>query len=186
MLAHKLEICDKKQRRKNVGFLTPSNQNVGLVRMTDSQYSSIIWLTQNKYSIVDNEDYQRISQYKWRYNKNAYALAHPNYRLHRLIMLASHGEYVDHINGDGLDNRKANLRLCTNAENCRNTKLSRNSTSGYKGVARHPNTTKWRAYIVRDNKQIHLGLYENKDDAARAYNAAAIKYHGEFARLNIL
>jgi hypothetical protein len=94
------------------------------------------------------------------------------------------GLQVDHINGNTLDNRKFNLRICTAAENTKNTKLKSSNTSGYKGVAWHTGTNKWRAYIVLDNRQKHLGLFKTKEEAALSYNEAALKYHKSFARLN--
>lgn len=104
--------------------------------------------------------------------------------LHRLIAGARKGEVVDHINGNSLDNRKANLRICTKAENSRNRKLGPTNKSGFKGVSWEAHTGKWRAKIGTDHKQITIGRFDTKEDAARAYNEAAIKYHGPFARLN--
>ncbi len=94
------------------------------------------------------------------------------------------GKQVDHINGNPLDNRRENLRICENAENNRNKGLTKASTSGYKGVSLYKRSGTWRAYIVTNYKQKHLGTFDNPIDAAKAYNVAAIKFHGEFARLN--
>ena len=89
---------------------------------------------------------------------------------------------VDHINGDKLDNRKENLRVCTHRENGKNQKISINNTSGYKGVfANHKN---WQAVIGVDGKPIYLGTYPSPEKAAEAYDVAAKKYHGDFANLN--
>lgn len=104
--------------------------------------------------------------------------------MHRLIMAASTDSLVDHINGDPLDNRKPNLRLCTHAENMRNRRIHRNNQSGFKGVhaATDRKAVRWRAQISVDNKRIHLGSYATAEAAHAAYVEAAAKYHGAFAR----
>lgn len=95
------------------------------------------------------------------------------------------GEKVDHINGDPLDNRRDNLRLTTHADNCKNRHRQVNNTSGYKGVSsqRRVNGVKWTAYITSDKKRYHLGCFETPEEAYAAYCEAAIRLHGEFARL---
>ena len=90
--------------------------------------------------------------------------------------------HIDHRNRNGLINLKANLRLCTNAENGRNRKKNRNNTSGYKGVFKFRD--RWLARIGVDMKSVHLGVFKDKKEAALAYNEAAIKYHGKFALIN--
>jgi len=156
-----------------------------------------IALTQGKYAIVDVEDYERVSQYKWhirRSNRSStyYAartvfVSKYNRKLvsmHRFIMNAPDGLEVDHINGDGFDNRKANIRLATNSQNSRNKPKRRNTKlSRYKGVKRN-GSGRWHAVINYERKRIYLGTFETEEDAARAYDAAARKYHKEFARLN--
>jgi len=89
---------------------------------------------------------------------------------------------VDHINGNVLDNRKCNLRLCTRAENARNVKKSKSNTSGYIGVSKE--STKWLACVTLDGKVYRAGRFEDKVEAARARDRKAIELHGEFARLN--
>ena len=91
--------------------------------------------------------------------------------------------YVDHRNGNTLDNQMHNLREATNAENARN-QGSRGGTSPYKGVSWHPRTQKWQAQIMADSKNHFLGYFTDETDAARAYDAGALKWHGAFARLN--
>jgi len=95
---------------------------------------------------------------------------------------------VDHINGDNLDNRKKNLRLCTYAENNRNRKPLENKTSKYKGVGLNKNykIKTWQARIVKNSKRYSLGYFKNEKEAALAYNQAAKKYFGEFAYLNYM
>lgn len=91
---------------------------------------------------------------------------------------------VDHINGNGLDNKLKNLRICTNQENQQNRYNQSNNKSGYKGVGWHKTTKKWRARISINNQLIHLGLFQNKIEAAKAYDIMASKHFGNFAKLN--
>ncbi len=108
---------------------------------------------------------------------------------HRLIFLMSLGympKYVDHINGNKLDNRDTNLRECTAIQNCSNRGTGKNNTSGYKGVTWDKSRNKWKASIKVNYKLRNLGRFISKRDAARAYNAAALELHGLFAKLNII
>lgn len=150
----------------------------------------LIPLTQGYSTEVDKNIYDLFSVYKWRYDKGYAVRSSPRVKgkqkiisLHRLIMNASHGIQVDHINGNTLDNRILNLRLCSQKNNIQNQKIRKNNTSGYKGVY-SKTKNKWGACIGVNNKLIHLGSYDNKHDAALAYNEAAIKYHKNFAKLN--
>ena len=154
-------------------------------------------LSQGKFAKVDDDDFQRISKYKWSYI-NGYA-KRAQYRedgerrlygLHRFIMgLSMESDLmVDHINGDKLDNRKENLRICTKGQNNNNhgpkNRLGK-STSKYKGVSYKKDTVKkWRARIAVEGREINLGRFSSEIEAARAYNDAAIKYFGEYAWLN--
>jgi hypothetical protein len=103
-------------------------------------------------------------------------------KLHRFIMDAKKGEHIDHKSLDTLDNRKCNLRVCTNAQNVMNRPISKLNKSGFKGVSKEGN--RWKCLISYDGKQRYLGLFKNKIDAAKKYNEQAIIHHGEFARLN--
>ncbi len=148
-------------------------------------------LTQGKYAIVDGCDYTYLNQFKWHYNEG-YAKRNigkrPNRRrlpMHRVILeRMGYKDFIqpDHINGNGLDNRRCNLRPATASQNRCNRGKQSNNTSGYKGVCW--DRKKWRAYIGVNGKRIHLGLFDNIKDAARAYNEAALKYHKEFARFS--
>lgn len=154
-------------------------------------------LSKGKFAIVDNEDYERLVAFgKWCISVNGYAVktfaitkpdgkkSSMTVRMHRIVINAENGIEVDHINGNCLDNRKCNLRLCTRAENSRNVKRHKNNKNGLKGVRLHRGTKKWEARIQAGGKGIYLGLFTCRIEAAKAYNEAAVKYHGEFARLN--
>lgn len=102
--------------------------------------------------------------------------------LHRLIMGEPEGLQVDHRDGNGLDNRRANLREATPSQNLHNQRLSRANTSGYKGVEWHKAKGKWRARIMINGKQRYLGLFATAEDAYAAYCKASAELHGEFGR----
>ena len=149
--------------------------------------------------LVDPEDYARLSQLKWwrHGNKNrayarrrVYINGKEDHRtfMHREILPPSEGLEIDHINGNGLDNRKCNLRLCTRMQNQynRNKQNKGNPSSKYKGVAFSKRSDKWVAYIRVKGLRIHLGYFENETDAAIAYNKAAIEYFKEYANINLL
>ena len=156
----------------------------------------LIPLTQEKYSIVDKEDYAVLSKRKWaadKHNKGFRAIKHmwngkkyETLYMHREIMGVKKGEklFVDHINHNQLDNRKSNLRKCTPAQNSQNKRVTGRGTSKYKGVCWFKRVKKWTAYIDADGKRRYLGYFENENDAAIAYNNAAKKYHKDFAYFN--
>ena len=105
--------------------------------------------------------------------------------MHTLILQTPKGMCSDHINGDGLDNRRCNLRICTYAENAHNrNKYVRQKASIYKGVCWHNTMRKWMPSITICGKRIYLGFFESEVEAAKSYNEAAKKYYGEFAKLN--
>lgn len=145
-------------------------------------------------ALVDEADAALIDGYKWRaliQPKNVYVHAHVGYwrdnkdiRLHRLITGAAPDQVVDHVNHDGLDNRRSNLRVCTRSFNNGNARRAINNTSGYKGVCWLKARKCWVAYIWRNNKRVHLGTFGDPWEAAQAYNIAAHGYWGEFALIN--
>ena len=144
---------------------------------------------------IDLQDIHLLKRYTWYIHVRGYVIADAPRKngvrqtvfLHRLIAQPSAGQFVDHTNGVTSDNRRINLRVCNKSENARNSKLYESSRSGFKGVSWHKAAKKWRAYITKAPlKPLHLGLFNTKKDAARAYNEAALNYFGEFARLNIL
>lgn len=115
-------------------------------------------------------------------------------KMHRLIMNPIESQEVDHINGNGLDNRRKNLRICSHSQNGKNHRINKNNKSGYKGVSKcitkskHKNKTYvyeyWLAQICKDFKRIFLGKFKNKEDAFKSYCEASKKYHGEFGRIS--
>jgi hypothetical protein len=152
-------------------------------------------LTQGKVAIVDDEDFEELSKVKWcaQKSKDTFYAVRGLYRsdkktkgqiiMHRVILDAPTDKFVDHINGDGLDNRRENLRLCSHAENQRNKGKQKNNTSGFKGVCWHKRSKKWYVQIMADKKLINVGLFTTLEEAVSAHKSAALKYHGEFARV---
>jgi hypothetical protein len=151
-------------------------------------------LTKGQFVKVDPEDYIWLAQFRWhcKVNKDAiYAVrcVTENGRerrvyLHRVLMNTPDGLVCDHINHDGLDDRKANLRNCTIAQNNANRRSARGASSRYIGVSRDRRRDKWVAHIKKDGDEKYLGSYDVEEDAARAYDAAAWAQHGQYANLN--
>ena len=143
--------------------------------------------------MVDDEDYALFGGYKWYatlsddgryYAKRRISAKHQIY-LHREIMQAPSCVEIDHIDGNGLNNQKSNLRLCIRMQNAMNTiKRKQSAQSKYKGVCWHKGGKKWISKINPNGRTIYLGLFKNEIDAAIAYNKAAMKHFGEYARLN--
>lgn len=151
-------------------------------------------LTRGLEAIVDASDYEALSAHRWGAQHSQGGIyASRKYRdggrhitvlMHREIMAAAAGVHIDHISGDRLDNRRANLRECSRSQNSANSAARSNSKSGFKGVSWLTARGCWVARL-RDGSVSHfLGSFADKADAARAYDAAAIKIHGAFARLN--
>lgn len=149
-------------------------------------------LTQNKVALVDDEDFERLNQFKWyawRHRKTWYSRrtdcsnGKKAILMHREIMNAPKGIQVDHRNGDGLFNCKENLRSATHAQNMHNRIYPhKNNKLGIKGVCWHKANKKFRAQIRVNGKKIHLGLFNVMGDADSAYRKAEEKYFGEFTR----
>lgn len=142
--------------------------HIGIINSIDGDLISLSWN-----SVIDGN--------------NVY-LKYSNQRIHRLIMSRMlnrkllRDEEVDHIDGDGLNNRRNNLRIATHAQNIANQKVSKNNSTGYKGVVKDGN--KYRARIGHKGQDIHIGVYPTAELAARAYDEQALRLFGEFARLN--
>ena len=158
--------------------------------------SKAILLTQGKYAIVDAGDYDWLNQWEWhvRYGyavrtKSIVGCEGERRRvgiiMHRFIMNTPDGMYTDHINGDKLDNRRCNLRIVTTSQNMMNQKKTRGN-SKYKGVYWNKNKKKWIAQIGVNHKKMHVGNFSSEIAAAAAYNEAAKKYFGEFAKCNLI
>lgn len=150
-----------------------------------------IKLTETSIAILDDDDYNKLYVYYWYLAKNGYAMRriNPGYRTNKRIYM--HHEVlnfpnieIDHKNGNKLDNRKSNLRICTSSQNKANQKLREDNRSGFKGVCWHEGGQKWMARIQVNNHNIYLGLYNDIKEAACVYDLAAVQYFGEFARLN--
>ncbi len=161
-----------------------------------------IQLTRGYVALVDDEDYALVASYSWsalprRHTVYAQTSTRGLYSqtailMHRLILGAKHGEQVDHVNGDGSDNRRANLRFATQRQNTQNqTRKAAGTSSKYKGVNWEARRSKWLAQIrggplCADGsaKKLHLGYFLSERDAALAYDRAARRHFGEFAGLN--
>lgn len=141
--------------------------------------------------MVDDGDAAAVLKYKWSATECSrgrfYAHRKVDRRsvyLHRFIMRPGPGLEVDHIDGNTLNNSRSNLRVCTHAENAKNIKRKKNNSSGYTGVSWCKNYGKWEAYIWL-GKKVGLGYFDNPRDAALAFDVAAKKHRGEFAKLNL-
>ena len=159
-----------------------------------------IKLTRGYYAVVDDVDFELVNRFTWwahvysrgytyaRHTCNLGKLSgrqvNGTISMHRLLMRPLIGMEVDHIDHDGLNNRRANLRLCTRSQNAMNRVSRRNSLSKYKGVTRFTPKGKWIAYITVHGQQINLGGFKDEREAAIEYNKAAIQYHKEYAHLN--
>ncbi len=156
-----------------------------------------IKLTQGKVALVDDADFEWLNQWKWYARKGVntfYALRNSTddkvritVLMHRVITGTTDAKIpCDHGDMNGLNNQRYNIRVCTHGQNQKNRTSYAGSSSKYKGVSFHKPTRKWIAQISNNCKLLYLGLFDNEIDAAKAYNEAAIIYHGEFARLNRL
>ena len=150
-----------------------------------------IKLTQGKYALVSKADFERVNEHKWCYS-HGYAVrrikvAYKKYKnlyMHRFLMDAQKAQIVDHKNMNPLDNSRPNLRLATKSQNLANQGMASHNTSGYKGAVRVGDG--WMTQISINNKNVRIGIFLSKEEAAAAHNAAAIAVHGDYARLNSL
>ena len=154
-------------------------------------------LTHGKVALVDSQDYNWLSQFKWRAQKSGkrsdsfYAVRNmtiekrrTTIQMHRQIMDPPHGLEIDHKNNNGLDNRRCNLRFCTRSQNMANSRGHRRRRSSFKGVSFHKEYKKWRAIITQNKKNQHLGFFRSQVRAAKAYDDKAKELFGQFARPN--
>lgn len=153
------------------------------------------------FATVDDRDYKMLIKHTWcvRKSKNsAYAYTNINTRrrlrngkfkyygmpMHRLILGAPKSAFVDHIDGNGLNNVRRNIRICSRAQNAKNRKRQKSSRALYKGISFCKTTQKWRPRLHVEGRNISFGLFACALEAAKAYDAMAVIHHGEFARLN--
>jgi len=174
-----------KRRVKREPVVQPHDESIRLIPLTKGQVA-----------IVDACEYERAMELNWAaayrdtidgYYAVAWTTMPDGTRkqifMHHFIV-GRDSEHVHHWDDNGLNNVRSNLRPCTHQENFRDRDKPSHNTSGYKGVSLDKRRNKWAAYIKVDGRKKHLGLFVSKEAAARAYNAAALLYFGEFARLN--
>jgi hypothetical protein len=147
-------------------------------------------LSSGIHALVDDDDYEWLKETKWSDDSRGYAIRKAKgkgttEKMHRLIMNAMPGQQIDHINGIPWDNRKENLRIVSNYLNSRNKSKYITNKTGYKGVAVYGNG-RFTAQITVNRKKIHLGVFDDPKQAAIVYNEAAIRYFGEYAKLNVV
>jgi HNH endonuclease/AP2 domain len=156
-----------------------------------------VLLTRGQVALVDEADFKRINKYKWRAHwdqqvRSFYAMRTTRdikgnrlwISMHREVTCAPSGTYVDHKNHNSLDNRRDNLRICTNSQNQANRRLSWCNKSGFKGVSWCEPRAGWRAVLRINGRQKYLGIFETATKAALAYDGAAIDHFGDFALTN--
>jgi hypothetical protein len=152
-----------------------------------------ILLTHGKVALVDDKDFEELNSKKWSvHGKGRFLYAvrnssRPNrkiIRMHRYLMNPQVGFEVDHIDMNGLNNQRSNLRICTRSQNRCNSLKPKNNTSGFKGVSFQKSNKKFQATIKLNGKQSHIGYFNTSIEAAKAYDIEAIKIYGEFARTN--
>lgn len=146
-----------------------------------------IKLTRGQETMVDDEDFEYLNQWKWFARKNLYvfyAVRHKDDKaifMHRVLMNTPKGMLTDHVDGNGLNNQKSNLRVCTPSQNECNKALQKNNTTGFKGVHKYKN--RYLAQIHFGGKRLHLGSFVKPEDAYKVYCEASKIYHKEFSRV---
>jgi hypothetical protein len=183
MLKH--PALDQRKLRKEA----PMPKDIRPIRTEGN--TAYISLTRGYEAVIDAADVHLVHDYNWCAvidGNNVYAVRTDSkgrtVRLHRTIMGYPVGFNVDHEDGDGLNNRRANLRKATHGQNMHNQRIARDNTSGFKGVSYHKARGKFQALIGIDGKRKYLGIFDTPEEAYAAYCHASAKYHGEFGRLD--
>lgn len=146
-------------------------------------------LNKGKFATIDDKDFEELGQMRWELDGNGYVYSRSQRNrsvkriwLHKLLLDCPRSMEIDHIDGNILNNQRANLRVVTHADNLKNQKLRKNNTTGLNGVGWFGAGKKWRARIMVDYKEIHLGYFEDKQEAIKARRKAEQTYFGEFTR----
>lgn len=170
--------CLNTESRKKIG---KANKKLNKIKIEDN-IIKILFFNSSKFTIIDSKDYDKVKNLNWYIDKHGYAVNKTKSLIfmHRLIMSPPKDKVIDHINGNPLDNRRCNLRICTQAENLRNSKLCINNVSGHTGVCWEKRSQKWSAEIQINGKSIKLGRFAKKEDAVKKRKEAEIKYFKEF------
>lgn len=178
-------LCSKhhSQFKRHGKILERTKYDPNEIEIVDDIAYIILYNNKNEISakaLIDKEDIDKVKDYKWCKDANNYVRNSKQEYLHRIIV----GEaflYVDHINGNTLDNRKSNLRICNNADNLKNrVKLPKNNTSGILGVGFRKDRNKWYTEIQYNKQKVRLGSYTNKEGAIKARLDAELKYFGKY------
>lgn len=131
--------------------------------------------------LIDAEDFAKVNQWSWCVNKKGYAVANVQGKVQKIHMLILGPRGItDHINGNKLDNRKQNLRKCSAKENARNSRVGKNNSTGYVGIRVTPKS-RYKVRIMVNRKEIHLGVFDDLQEALRARHEGELRYFGEFA-----
>lgn len=153
------------------------------MKLTAAKQSKAKRVLMSEVLLDPDDEYLRVFYAVWPNGYVARTVDKKAVYIHRVIMSAKAGETVDHINGNPLDNRKSNLRVCTQSDNLCNTAIRKDNKSGVKGVSWAKHVKKWCAQIKYQGEKFHLGYFNNVDEAATAYQKAALKLHKEFSRI---
>lgn len=150
-------------------------------------------LTQGKFALVDDEDFERLNQYKWHCSAKGYAVRTEQiprtknkitFWMHREIVGTPKGMETDHKDQNTLNNQRGNLRTATKGQNQYNQKKHSNNTSGFRGVYFNKQKQRFCAQIAVNKKNIHIGFFKTIEEAVSAHDLAAIEFHGKFAKIN--